>query len=95
MSDVVWVRSIVECGAEVFEDYVDIPRETWDSMTREQQKDYLIETAVDHQNNVAPCGAEVVDESEVPQDYIIRTIPQIVAQSACTGGNDQERKPTE
>jgi hypothetical protein len=70
--ELVWIRSTVEVGLGDDEDFVAIPLAEWSGMTAFERDRCLVETAVTHQNNVAPCGAEVVDESEVPQEYIDR-----------------------
>lgn len=68
MSDKVWIHSIVEASG-YSEDYISIDADEWAAMTEKQQDDYRCEVAVTHQNEVAPCGASVVDESEVPEMY--------------------------
>lgn len=57
------IRSLVEYGTETDEDILDLP-DGWDDWTEKQQDDFLTECAVTHQNNVAPCGAEVVEVEE-------------------------------
>lgn len=54
------IRSTVEAGTDLDVEYYTLP-ETWDEMTEEQQLSYRTEIAVTHQNNVAPCGASVVE----------------------------------
>jgi hypothetical protein len=66
-SDLVWIRTTVECGWELDEEFYSIPRAKWDAMTPEQREADMTDAAVDHQNNFAPCSAAVVDESEVPE----------------------------
>lgn len=70
MAAEIWIRSTVECGPEVNEDFINVPRAQWDAMTAAEQSQYLVDVAVDHQNNVAPCGAQVVDPDEVPDSYL-------------------------
>lgn len=67
-NDVVWLYLTVEHPGGLDEDYVCVPRAEWDAMTTDEQNNYAAECAVDHQNNVAPCGGSVVDESEVPEE---------------------------
>lgn len=69
MSDLVWICTTVECGMETDTDYFSIPREDWDGMSEKQQSDYLAESAVEHQNNFAPCGGSVVEETDVPDSF--------------------------
>lgn len=54
------IKSVVEAGMDTIEDYFDLP-DGWDEMSPEAQRKYLTDTAVDHQNNVAPCSAQVVE----------------------------------
>lgn len=68
-NDMVWIHSSVELPGGEDEDYFPVSRSEWDAMTPGRQETYLVEVAVVHQNNVAPCGASVVDESEVPDNF--------------------------
>lgn len=68
-TDMVWIYSLVEHPGGEDEDYISVPHSEWDAMTPGQHEAYLVEVAVIHQNNVAPCGASVVDESEVPDNF--------------------------
>jgi hypothetical protein len=68
--DLIWIRSSVEMGLDIDEEYLSIPRAQWEAMTADEKSDYLAEVAVEHQNNVAPAGASVVDIDEVPDSYL-------------------------
>lgn len=54
------IQVSVECGAETFQDFQELPPE-WDTWDEDKQNRYLTECAVDFQNEMAPCGARVVD----------------------------------
>lgn len=54
------IRATVECGLQDFEEFYDLP-DGWDGWSKKEQNDYLAETAVTMQNNIAPCGADVVE----------------------------------
>lgn len=45
------------------EEYYQLPPE-WDSWTEEQRTQYCTNSAVDMQNNVAPCGGEAIEVSD-------------------------------
>jgi hypothetical protein len=68
MENLVWIRTMVECGY-LDEDYTSIPRDEWDAMSESQQNDYVIGLAVGHQNNVAPCHGSIVNSEAVPDEY--------------------------
>lgn len=57
------IRSMVETPFHEDTEFFDLP-ENWDEMTEAAQDNYLAEIAVEHQNNVAPCGARVVEVFE-------------------------------
>jgi hypothetical protein len=57
------IGSIVEMGITEDIEYHDLP-DGWDDWTTEQQAAFCVDVAVTHQNNVAPCGATVIDEAD-------------------------------
>lgn len=67
--DLVWIRSTVEHPGGLDEDYVAVPRAEWAAMTADQRDIFLVNVAVEHQNNVAPCGAQEIDAADVPEEF--------------------------
>lgn len=65
------IRSIVEPPGDISTEYYELP-DDWDDMTETQQDNYLTETAVTHQTNVAPCGASVVDVDDAELERLRR-----------------------
>lgn len=45
------------------EQYFTLPTE-WDTWTEDQQESYCVETAVTMQNEIAPCGGNVIEVSD-------------------------------
>lgn len=68
MSDKIWIRATVE-EMRATEEYMSVSREEWEAMTESQQMSYCADFAVDTMNNAGGCGADVVDECEVPEEY--------------------------
>lgn len=67
----VFIRSTVEHPGGTDEEWTAVPRAEWEAMTPRQQSDAQAEIAVNHQNNVAPCGASPVDDLEEIPDYVL------------------------
>jgi hypothetical protein len=59
------IRSSVDMiyGTDVV--YYSVSAQRWFEMTAEQQDQFCVDIAVEHQNNVAGCGASRVPWSEV------------------------------
>lgn len=68
-ADYVWIRTTVEYPGGIDEEFNPIPRADWDAMTPKQRESECVEMAVEHQNNVAPCGGSPVDLDQVPDDF--------------------------
>lgn len=62
------IKVIVECPTQTVISYFTLPA-NWDDMSEKKQDDFLQELAVEEQNNVAPCGADVV-EYDGDMDYV-------------------------
>ena len=69
MSGRIWIYSTVEYSTDLDEEYCSVDRAEWEAMSPGERDAYLVDVAVNHQNNVAPSGAQVVEESEVPDDW--------------------------
>lgn len=67
--ELIWIRSTVECGLQFDEEFHSIPHHEWVAMTQTRREDYLVEVAEAHQNEFAPCGAEVVEPGAVPEEW--------------------------
>jgi hypothetical protein len=65
----VWIRTSVEYPGGYEEDFLSVPRSWWDAMSEEQQRQVTTDAALDHQNNVAPCGGDVVPADQVPEEW--------------------------
>lgn len=68
MSDLVWICAHVEEMRER-DDYVAVPRDQWEAMTEAERENYLTDAALDAMSNAGGCGAVVVDEADVPDEY--------------------------
>lgn len=68
MSDRVWIRAHVEQMNETT-DYVSYTRAEWDAMTEQQREEAITDAAIQAMNDAGGCGASVVDEDEVPQEW--------------------------
>lgn len=54
------IRSTVEFSNESHTMYCPTP-DDWDQMTQEQRNEYCDDVAITHQNDIAPCGADVIE----------------------------------
>jgi hypothetical protein len=67
----IYVRSVVEHPGGLDEEWFTYLRAEWEAMTAKEQEKVRTEYVVDHQNNVAPCGASEVDDAEeIPGDVL-------------------------
>lgn len=64
------IRVSVECPTQTVTSYFTLP-DDWDDMSENQQDKFLQELAVEEQNNVASCGAQVVDY-DGDMDYVTK-----------------------
>lgn len=62
MSLLVKIRMVVETGivGGNYEEDLEIYRETWESMDKEEQEQFLNDVAIDFKNEVISCSAWVV-----------------------------------
>lgn len=63
MSDTVRIKITVDTGFAnaSHTDYEEVDREEWDSMTKEEQEEYLDQAAIDLRDNHIDCNAYVVE----------------------------------
>lgn len=60
------IRSSVETPYGTDEAYYAVSSVTWFAMTDDEQEQFCADIAIEHQNNVASCGASLVPWSEAP-----------------------------
>ncbi|WP_304452864.1 hypothetical protein [Nocardiopsis sp. YSL2] len=58
------IEVFVESGLETVCDVVEVDRAQWEAMTPKERDDFRTESAVVHQNNVAPCGSRLLPPDE-------------------------------
>jgi len=65
------IRSSVEMlyGDDVI--YYSVSADEWSKMTEHERDKFCSNIAVEHQNNVAPCGASCIPWSEVRDEEVI------------------------
>lgn len=68
-SDLVWIHAHVEEMRET-DDYVSYTRAEWDAMSERQREEAISDAAIAAMNDAGGCGASVVDESDVPAEYL-------------------------
>jgi hypothetical protein len=67
----IYIRSVVEHPGGLDEEWATVDRAEWEAMTDRERERACVEFAVNHQNNVAPCGASEVDDAEeIPGDVL-------------------------
>jgi hypothetical protein len=67
----IYIRSVVEHPGGLDEEWATVDRAEWEAMTDQERDQARVEFAVNHQNNVAPCGASEVDDAEeIPGDVL-------------------------
>lgn len=62
MSDVVKIRLFVECCNT--EDTLEVDRDEWEAMSEAEQREFALEAAVAHQENVATAGWELIEDED-------------------------------
>jgi hypothetical protein len=58
------IRLHVETQFDFHEDIVEIPDDEWGAMTAKEKEVVCLDMAVDMQNDIAPCGWEILDETK-------------------------------
>jgi hypothetical protein len=71
--ELIWIRSSVEHMASTVE-YLSISRVDWESMTQQEQNQMLIDVALETMSNAGGCGASVVEDSEVPDEWRVEEL---------------------
>jgi hypothetical protein len=51
--------------------YYSVSAAEWFAMTEDEQTKFCVDIAVEHQNNIAGCGASVIPWADVPDDEVI------------------------
>jgi hypothetical protein len=75
LAEWVFVKSSVEMGLDTDVEWFTHPRAAWEAMTDAERDNIRTEYAVQHQSNVAPCGASEVDDlDDIPDE--IRDDPE-------------------
>jgi hypothetical protein len=67
----IYIRSVVEHPGGLDEEWATVDRAEWEAMTDQERDRVRTEYAVNHQNNVAPCGASEVDDAEEIPGYVL------------------------
>jgi hypothetical protein len=57
-----WVEIVQVLPDDIEEDEFEIPREEWDAMTADERDEVCSRAAGERQDEIAPCGWEVIDE---------------------------------
>lgn len=68
MSDLVWLHAHVEQMSDT-DEYTSMDRKEWEQMSETEQDEALTSFALDAMNNAGGCGASVVEEAEVPDEW--------------------------
>jgi hypothetical protein len=67
----VFVRSTVEMGLDTDTEWFTYPRAEWEALPEQERNKIRVEYAVQHQSNVAPCGASEAESLEDVPDEIL------------------------
>lgn len=66
----VWIRGTAESAFSGIDDvtiYESVAREDWDEWSEQERTDFVQSVADMALEQIASCGADIVDESEVPE----------------------------